>query len=327
MIRKATIFTLLITFLGAGALFGQSCLYLSTEALNPPSSSTALTNQLENEWGYDVTYKNIGNYTTPIIQPANYDFMIIDEIISSSDSEPVAQDYPIPVLNLEGWASDFFGITASGEEMSSKNLPTQPITIVDEDHPVAGGLSGDIDVTGTQGEEMLIHYLATASAVTVVGEASESGNPVLTAVEAGAQLDNEQTAQNRLVTFGIHNNAYEGLTDDAFTLIKASIDWLIGEGTDIEDENANPVTFQLQQNYPNPFNPETQISFTLQKESPTSLKVYNAKGQLVETLLEGSMQAGSHNVTFNGAGLPSGVYLYKLTSGEFSEVNKMLLVK
>jgi len=86
-------------------------------------------------------------------------------------------------------------------------------------------------------------------------------------------------------------------------------------------------SFALFQNYPNPFNPTTTIRFALPVESRVKINIYNSLGQLVETLADKDMKAGYHEINFNASGLASGVYFYKLTSGNFVETRKMLLMK
>ena len=88
-----------------------------------------------------------------------------------------------------------------------------------------------------------------------------------------------------------------------------------------------PTEFSLSQNYPNPFNPSTTIEFAIPKESDVTLKVYNLLGQEVTTLLNTQMKAGYHKVKFDATGLSSGIYLYKIQSGDFSAVKKLMLVK
>ncbi len=88
-----------------------------------------------------------------------------------------------------------------------------------------------------------------------------------------------------------------------------------------------PLTYGLLQNYPNPFNPSTQISYSLPKNGVVTLTVYNILGQSVARLVNGVEHAGVHTVTWNAAGLPSGVYFYRLQAGAFSSVKKMLLVR
>ncbi|MGH7493589.1 MAG: T9SS type A sorting domain-containing protein [bacterium] len=90
--------------------------------------------------------------------------------------------------------------------------------------------------------------------------------------------------------------------------------------------------FVLHQNYPNPFNPATRITFELIKNLRVSLKIYNAHGQLVETLLDQNLGFGQHEVTWNaqdrsGRVAASGVYFYELRAGELSERKKMVLMQ
>jgi hypothetical protein len=95
---------------------------------------------------------------------------------------------------------------------------------------------------------------------------------------------------------------------------------------------AQPDKFELAGNYPNPFNPETTIEFTLDKADDVTLKVFSISGQLVATIISESMEAGSHQVTFNGRDnlgntLSSGIYFYQLQSGEHVATQKMILMK
>ena len=87
------------------------------------------------------------------------------------------------------------------------------------------------------------------------------------------------------------------------------------------------TVFSLAQNYPNPFNPSTQIDFSIPQQSNVQLKVYNTLGQLVATLVNGNLSAGSHSVTFNAQNLASGLYIYRLSAGNFTSVKKMMMLK
>ena len=98
--------------------------------------------------------------------------------------------------------------------------------------------------------------------------------------------------------------------------------------TDIFDDiEYLPFEFSLQQNIPNPFNPSTEISFSLPRRSLVNLNIYNLLGQKVETLVNKEMEAGSYNINWNGIDAASGIYFYRLESGDFSETKKMLLLK
>ncbi|HSL89494.1 MAG TPA: YCF48-related protein [Ignavibacteriaceae bacterium] len=95
-----------------------------------------------------------------------------------------------------------------------------------------------------------------------------------------------------------------------------------------------PNSFELAQNYPNPFNPTTIISYNIPSVISTEgrnlrvqLKVYDVLGNEVTTLVDGFKEAGYHSIEFNAAGLASGVYLYKLQAGSFTETKKMMLIR
>jgi hypothetical protein len=88
-----------------------------------------------------------------------------------------------------------------------------------------------------------------------------------------------------------------------------------------------PDGFALEQNYPNPFNPKTAISFQLPAVSQTSLIVYDLLGREVATLVNKELEPGSYRVTFDASGLASGMYLYRITAGPFTDARKLLVVK
>lgn len=88
-----------------------------------------------------------------------------------------------------------------------------------------------------------------------------------------------------------------------------------------------PTQFSLENNYPNPFNPVTTISYTLPKTAPVELAIYDIHGQLVETLVKSSQVSGSYSVQWQATEVPSGVYFYRLTAGNFVDVKKCILLK
>lgn len=98
-------------------------------------------------------------------------------------------------------------------------------------------------------------------------------------------------------------------------------------GPTLVPEQQVSSTFRLMQNYPNPFNPSTTLSFTLPLQSFTTLTIYNTLGQRVATLVSGNLEAGEHALAWNAGSLSSGVYLYRLQAGEFSETRKLLLLR
>jgi hypothetical protein len=93
-----------------------------------------------------------------------------------------------------------------------------------------------------------------------------------------------------------------------------------------------PKAYSLAQNFPNPFNPSTRIQFALPSKGHVSLKIYNVAGQLVRTLQDGVMDAGSHELTWDGSNnlgksVASGVYFYKINAGDYENRKKMVLLR
>ncbi len=88
-----------------------------------------------------------------------------------------------------------------------------------------------------------------------------------------------------------------------------------------------PAEYKLSQNYPNPFNPETKINFDVPIKGFVGIKIYDIFGKEVASLQDGIMEARQYTRSFNGSNLPSGTYFYKLTSNNYTDTKKMLLIK
>lgn len=95
-----------------------------------------------------------------------------------------------------------------------------------------------------------------------------------------------------------------------------------------KSENLNiPDKYFIDQNYPNPFNPSTEIHFGLPKNDFVRIDIYNSIGQLISTITNEFKNAGFHSIIFDGSNLASGVYIYKISAGNYTETKKMLLIK
>jgi len=105
-----------------------------------------------------------------------------------------------------------------------------------------------------------------------------------------------------------------------------SVTFTRGRLTSVDDENL-PVATSLAQNYPNPFNPSTTINFTLAESGMVRLSVYDLSGRMITNLVNDRQNAGNFSVTFDAANLPSGIYMYRLEAGSFSQIKKMTLLK
>ncbi len=99
-------------------------------------------------------------------------------------------------------------------------------------------------------------------------------------------------------------------------------------GLDVEDDRTEPHSIPLlRKNYPNPFNPTTNMSFVIRHLSLVSLKVFDVLGKEVATLVNEMKQPGEYTIQWNGEGVPSGVYFYRIVAGEFTQTKKMVVLK
>lgn len=135
-----------------------------------------------------------------------------------------------------------------------------------------------------------------------------------------------------------YRSIYTSILDDWFDLPPEDVnsvipgqydklDFVDALATNITRPPEVPVSVSLDQNYPNPFNPATNISFSLPAAGDVKLQVFDVSGRLVSTLINSTMNAGKHTVTFNGASLASGTYVYRLITPAATLTKKMTLLK
>lgn len=171
---------------------------------------------------------------------------------------------------------------------------------------------------------------ATVFAININGEVSAYTNSssdgsysfeTLPAGEYTLIVDNpeyENTADNEFVSVDYGNNSVK---NKDILVSPASTTGVI------KNTNSVPTSYSLLQNYPNPFNPSTAIRFTIPERTQVKLEVYNLIGQKIKELINGELEAGQYDVTFDGSNISSGIYLYRIQAGNFSSVKKMLLMK
>lgn len=124
---------------------------------------------------------------------------------------------------------------------------------------------------------------------------------------------------------GLDDNVYEG--EVHITTNGGNLDIPIDFIVDVENLSLLPKEYSLEQNYPNPFNPNTTIDYSIPKSGDVKLTVFDVMGREVKILINRHQNAGIYSVQFNANELSSGIYLYRLTSGEFSLVRKLILLK
>jgi hypothetical protein len=182
--------------------------------------------------------------------------------------------------------------------------------------------------------------------------------PYLDSMEVGYGILNEPQVYNKIIKYVSNDSAGIPLNNNDWTEHKISLNslagqnvylcfryWMntaidglwcnidnvfIGNRSAIGIQNISsevPKKFDLKQNYPNPFNPITNIEFDMAKSEFATLVVYNMAGQVVETLVNQQLNAGTYKVDFDASRYASGTYLYRLTAGNFVKTSKMILVK
>lgn len=112
-----------------------------------------------------------------------------------------------------------------------------------------------------------------------------------------------------------------------YRLKQIDFDGTFEYSNEVEVEINVPATFNLEQNYPNPFNPSTNIKYSIPEAGNVNLAVYNLVGEEVAVLVNGNVEPGQYDVTFDASDLPSGIYLYKLQSNNSVQTKKMMLLK
>ncbi|MBA4251994.1 MAG: hypothetical protein C0425_11100 [Chlorobiaceae bacterium] len=105
-----------------------------------------------------------------------------------------------------------------------------------------------------------------------------------------------------------------------------SLTQILNKTTDSITADSDIIKYELG-NYPNPFNPSTKIVYSIPKPGFVQLKVYDILGREIRTLVEEIKQAGKYTIDFNAENLASGIYFYRINSGEFSQTNKLILTR
>lgn len=196
------------------------------------------------------------------------------------------------------------------------------ISIVNEESVLSweANLEPDVNITGgkykiyraeTSGE------LPTSFQLAATINAYSNGTPVTswTDIESGKSYTKKLFYKISAVDKNLHESE---LTDYV---------WRYGKLPKILTDQNKRFEYALFNNYPNPFNPTTKIVYSIKEEGLVILKVYDILGKEVSTLVNEYKPEGSYETEFNASSLPSGMYIYKLQAGEFSDIKKMILTK
>ncbi len=235
-----------------------------------------------------------------------------DAVSQSSDSHSGSSAAKLQIINYNGTGipplltANYINITESYGSLIGyyKFAPTDANEILS----IAVLMSHGGSITGGGGldiKEAASSYTQFVVPITYI--------PGETADTAYIQIDVADTSDNN---GGV--GAYALIDDLSF-----------GGATGVLERSNDAVlnTFKLEQNYPNPFNPTTNISYRVNEPGKVSLKVFNMLGNEVATLVDAYEPAGNYTTKFNASNIASGVYFYRLTVGNFSDIKKMTLIK
>lgn len=254
------------------------------------------------------------------------------------------------VDELNGWAvggkssiSQSFIIHTNdgGSTWEYQNNPTNEflmkVFFFDGNNGWTVGASGTVLATESSVPVELISFTASANVNSVKldwrtsTETNNSGFEIYRSVKGDkfeniGFIDGNGTTTEESFYSYMDRNLTSGIY--SYKLVQLDYDGTKSESDIVKVEIVSqPDGFSLDQNYPNPFNPSTNISFTLQTSSNTKLKIFNAIGEEVETLVNGFKEAGNYEANFNASNLASGIYYYRLETADFTSMKKMILLK
>ena len=196
---------------------------------------------------------------------------------------------------------------------------------------IAIGTFGTILRTSDGGETWQLQNSGTYSDLNSVF--FEDENNGLIVGELGTILRTNDGGLNWIIEESGINNSLYGVA------LKDSVEIVVGDEGRIlrnvfivnsvpdNDNQDLPLFYNLGQNYPNPFNPSTTIEYSIPKQSRVTIKVYDLLGREVVTLINEEKPAGNYSITFDASNLSSGVYFYRLSTSEFNETKKLLLLR
>jgi Secretion system C-terminal sorting domain len=308
---------------------------------------------------YDLTLLNARDFVDSTLFMSDleqFDFLFVSESVSSWPWEygegPGIRSIPRPMVMLEGWLTkpEVLGWTTAAadtgygtlfQDSTQLGVANNILILDDTGHELSAGFSSGAEVTLVSNSHTWDILTFTVPEIQYIPIAVSSLDPektIVMGVDKGTTVWNKEgtvlgesdstVTKNRSALVGVFAAANDYITEDGYKLINAAISWVMKDATAIIDKISNvPDAIKLSQNYPNPFNPQTTISISLKKSGQTTLKVYNALGQLVGTLIDKELSGGTYKVTLNAENFSSGVYYYTLESGDFIQTKKMMLVK
>ncbi|HRE40322.1 MAG TPA: T9SS type A sorting domain-containing protein [Ignavibacteria bacterium] len=300
---------------------------------------------------YGVTYYNGNIYVANGNRIRGYSIatgmqIFLDTVTGASFLNGIAIDSTTGILYASNFAS---GVNAriykvnlnNGESNAWANLPRQPNGVyVDKarNRVLVCSWGASAVIMGVSlNDSSTVNTLITTPYTNLDGIKLDRNDHVYISVYSStgsvARYDINFTFSPVIVASGFSNPAdiYVNRWTDTLVVPSANTNTVLffplSIPTNISSNNGFVNSFKLNQNFPNPFNPETNISFSLYSKGLVNLSVYDVSGKIISTILNKDLTEGNYEFNFKSGNLPSGVYYYKLTAGDFSEVKSMMLIK
>lgn len=275
----------------------------------------------------NVDGENIGFIDVP--DTADYGKLEVLNNALVTESFPIKTNSKIIFTEHSG----FLDSTAATEKLGKDGYVNYKVELMDDATGKAIGIVKKVELTSSNAyslrEPSFILNTEELSGKTVRIKITLETN--LIAVTDRNDEDFARFLQNDKIPISIRNarrNASrsniiltKSFADKNHTLAKSSFNELTMESLEMRTE------YSLAQNYPNPFNPTTTINYQIPQDGLVTLKIYNTLGQQITTLVDEYKSTGKYQVKFDASGLASGVYIYRIESGEYTEAKRMILLK
>jgi len=228
-------------------------------------------------------------------------------------------------------ATDFFGADSFQYVINDGNGATDTaqvnITVRSvNDAPVISGLPADVNLESNActGLGMAQYASDVDTPDSLLSWSFTVSDPAAISYQYDAQTDTLT-----ICSLGIPGDyeLYATLTDDSSASDMDTIAVHVSSPSAIAGQNGAPRHFELSQNYPNPFNPVTTIRYAVAAPGRILIELFDVNGKKMATLVNSDKQPGIYHVTLNGAHFSSGVYVYRMTAGNFTKTRKLMLIK
>jgi hypothetical protein len=268
-------------------------------------------------------------------------FTSLDPETMEPTLDPLAGFLPPNETSPEGEGLVSYYVSMNENTPSNTEFGKSARIIFDENDPIDTPVwSNVLDTEAPISSVQALDSIQTSADFTVTWSGSDDASGIDTytvyVAENGGEFTvwQDSTSETSAIYTGENGNTYEFYStsvdyvgnaetqkDEADTKTKVEF------STSVEPTGGIPKQYMLDQNYPNPFNPSTTIQFGLPEAGNVSLEVFDMTGRRVASLVNERKSAGWHNVTFDASNLASGMYIYRIQSGEFIQTRKLILVK